>query len=106
MIARSKPPRRKRPGTRRGQATPEEVERVREAVYARAAGRCELRMTSDCIPGVMPKEGPVLGRAHLVHMKGKRMWGTSEAICKLGCWFCHLVTMHRGGKVVPPKERN
>jgi hypothetical protein len=104
-IQRTAPPGKRRKGTRRGQASPAEVVAVREAVYERAGGVCELRLSQDCIAGILPKEGPVIGRGHLVHLKGKRMWGTSAEVCAWGCWFCHLVTMHRGGKPVPAKSK-
>lgn len=101
-LKRSGSPCAKRKGTRRGQATPAEVREVREDVWERAVGRCELRLSSDYVSGILPWDGPVLGRGHLVHMKGRRMWGTSVDICKLGCWHCHLVMMHNP-KPCPPK---
>ena len=96
--------RRKRLGTRRGQATPSEVKAVREAVYARAGGRCELDVASDCIRGVLPFDGPTeLDHGHLVHLKAKRRHGTNAEICVWGCWKCHK-WLHAGGKPCPKKE--
>lgn len=103
MIRRS-PVRKKRPGTRRGQATPEEVKAIRLAVYERSGGHCELSLGQECIKGVLPWDGPTaLQHGHLVHMKAKRRYGTTLEHSKWGCWHCHLVQMHRGGKVVPAK---
>jgi len=106
MIRRSQI-RKKRPSTRRGQATPAEVEKVRLAVYERAGGRCELGIMPNCIKGILPFDGETpLDHGHLVHMKAKRRYGTSVEICKWGCWPCHLQGLHNSlGKPVPAKEK-
>lgn len=106
-LKRSGPPRKKRPGTRRGQATPKEVEAVRDAVYERAVGRCELNLHPECIKGVLPKDGVTpWDHAHAVHGKSKGAGGkwTMDNI-RLGCWHCHLEWLHAGGKPCPPKVR-
>ena len=105
-IKRGGPPRKKRPGTRRGQPTPEDVTAVREAVYARSGGRCELNRSAFCIKGVLPFEGDsTYSHGHLVHLRGKGAGGkTDEANCFWGCWHCHLVSLHNP-KSVPPKVR-
>lgn len=105
MIRRYAPPRKKRPGTRRGQATPEEVSAVRLAVYERASGRCELNLSPACIKGILPYEGPdSLSHGHMSHDRGKRMWGTHVEWCHWSCWHCHLVSTHNP-KACPPKPR-
>lgn len=100
--------RKKRPGTRRGQATPEETAEIRQQAYDRAGGRCELNLVPECIKGVLPFVGDVLYRAHLVHIGAKRRHGTSLANSKIGCYPCHIVGIHQQGgkgKIVPKKER-
>ena len=106
MIPRNKPlrryapPRKKRPGVRRGQPTNEEKSALRLAVYQRAGGKCELRLHKQCSgERVLPYEGEVLFRAHLVHLHSRGAGGkwTMEN-CKIGCAACHNGSMHTGGK--------
>ena len=101
---RRTPIRKVRPGTRRGQATPAEVRSIREQVYERAGGRCELKLVPECIPGVLPFDGPIMGRGHLCHIGAKRRHGTTVAGSKWGCWPCHLIGLHNP-KPCPPKVR-
>jgi hypothetical protein len=97
-IKRYTPVRKKRPGTRRGQPTPEEVKAVRLAVFERAKGKCELNLIPECIKGVLPFEGDSpWDHGHLVHIHAKRRFGTTVDGCKWGCWKCHLVGVHQKG---------
>jgi hypothetical protein len=75
------------------------IEEVRRAVYARAKGRCELNLSAECIPGVLPWDGETaMDHGHMVHIRNKRMWGTSVENCLWGCWKCHLIEMHSKGR--------
>jgi hypothetical protein len=107
MILRRVPPRKKRKGTRRGQATPAEVTAIRTAVYARSGGLCELQLSSDCIKGVLEWEGDTpWDHGHLVHLKAKRRYGTHLELSAWGCHHCHLISLHMqggNGKIVPAK---
>jgi hypothetical protein len=97
------PVKKKRAGTRRGQATPEEVKAIRDARYEMAGGRCELGLSDFCIKGVLPKDGlDPWSHGHLVHLKAKRRHGTTLEDSRWGCWHCHLVGLHNP-KSVPPK---
>jgi hypothetical protein len=97
-IKRYTPVRKKIPGTRRGQLTPEEMQAVRLAVYERAGGRCELHLMPDCIQGILPFEGETpWNHGHLVHIHAKRRFGTTVDGCRWGCWKCHLVGVHTKG---------
>lgn len=104
-LKRSGRPRSKRKGTRRGQATPDEVTAIREQRYAMAGGHCELNKGPNCIKGVLPEDGPTaLSHGHLVHLKAKRRYGTALEGCRWGCWNCHLIELHNP-KSVPAKVR-
>ena len=97
-IKRSGPPRKRRPGTRRGQPTKKEKGELRRQVYDRAAGLCELRLVENCSGGrILPWEGDIWNRAHLVHLKAKRRFGWNLENLKLGCYGCHIEGMHNQG---------
>ena len=100
LLKRSGPPRKRRPGTRRGQPTKEEKARIRLQVYERADGRCELRLHKDCSgERVLPWGGDVFERAHLVHLKSRGaggMWEASNLV--IGCFACHIGSMHIEGR--------
>lgn len=97
-LFRKIPIRKRRPGLRRGEPTPQEKEQLRQFVYDRAGGRCELHLLADCIQGILPWAGGVFERAHLAHMKSRGAGGKwTETNCKLSCWRCHLVGMHTKG---------
>jgi hypothetical protein len=94
----TKPIRKKRPGTRKGQPTPEEIKVVRLAVYERSRGRCELNLGPKCIKGVLPLDGETpWDHWHLVHIRSKSLGGWGLDNLKGGCWKCHLIGMHEKG---------
>lgn len=96
-LLRKTPLRKRRPGVRRGQPTPEEKRSIRLEVYRRAQGRCELHNLPDCIPGVLPWDGGVFQRGHLVHLRSRGAGGgwTLDNL-RWGCWRCHLIGIHQG----------
>jgi hypothetical protein len=111
-IQRSAPPRRKRSRTRRGQPTAEEKEAERDRVYERCGGTCELRdengkpLSPKHLSGILPSQGSVFERWHLVHVKAKRRFGWRESdgnTLKGGCYWCHAASHNAGGKPVPAK---
>lgn len=94
-LKRAGPPRKKRPGVRRGQPSPTEKAELRRQVYDRAAGLCELRLMENCSGDrVLPWEGDIFTRAHLVHLKAKRRFGWGLENLAIGCACCHLEGMH------------
>ena len=104
-IPRSKP-RKKRRGVRRGQPTPAEKTAIRDLVYEESGGRCEIRKHPQCLTGVLPSEGYITARWHLVHLQAKRVHGWDRSNLKGGCYFCHIEYLHNaGGKPCPPKVR-
>ena len=98
-LKRSGPPRKKRPGIRRGQPTPEEKTAKREFIYELSGGQCELKFPG-CRGGILPWDGDVRERWHLVYMKAKRRFGwPTEGPDRMrgGCYFCHIVCLHTKG---------
>jgi hypothetical protein len=104
---RRKPVRKKRPGTRRGEPTKAQKTAERERVYLRSGGMCELRgedgepLHQQHRSGVLPREGSVFERWHLVHLHCKRRFGWTEAHGNTllgGCYACHILGMHAQGK--------
>lgn len=92
--------RRKRPGTRRGQPTKAEKAEIRQFAYQRARGRCELRIACSGT-AILPYDGDVRERWHLVHLRNRRMWGWGpENICG-GCARCHSDEHHTRGIAIP-----
>jgi hypothetical protein len=90
--------RRVRSKPRRGQPAKSEKSALRLAVYNRAEGRCELRLTSKCLVGPLPFDGDVFERGHLVHLKSKGSGGAwSMENCRWGYHECHLGEMHQKG---------
>lgn len=105
-IPRYKSVRKKRSKPRRGQPTPAEKTVIRDQVYEETGGRCEIRKHPQCRAGVLPKDGSVIERWHLVHLKAKRVHGWGRANLAGGCYNCHILYMHNaGGKPCPPKVR-
>ena len=109
LIKRSGPPRKKRPGTRRGQPTKAEKAAERQRIYQRSGGFCELRgedgkpLHPQHISGVLPSEGPVSVRWHLVHLHAKRRFGWTEAAGNRllgGCYPCHILGAHSLGRKI------
>ena len=101
-LKRSAPPRKKRPGPpRRGQPTRAEKTAIRLQVYEETGGQCQLHLLPNCIRGVLPFEGGVRERWHLVHKRSKRLggWGR-ENLCG-GCPVCHLDGIHLKGLKIP-----
>ena len=97
-LKRSGPPRKKRPGVRRGQPTRKEKAEIRRQVYDRAGGRCELKLIEGCSGDrILPWDGDVWTRAHLVHLRAKRRFGWQIDNLKLGCFACHIEGMHQQG---------
>ena len=100
ILIRRSPIWRKRSKPRRGQPTKQEKEALRLAVYIRANGKCQLLLHKDCSQNrVLPFEGEVMYRAHLVHLKSRASGGkwTMEN-CLIGCNACHIGSMHTEGK--------
>lgn len=96
------PIRKARKAPRRGEPTKFEKERVRIMARKRAQGRCELDWHLHCCGGkVLPLEGGLRERGHLVHLRNKRMWGWgAENVC-WGCAHGHADLMHTKGAQVP-----
>jgi 5-methylcytosine-specific restriction endonuclease McrA len=83
---------------RRGQPTKKEKALLRQAVFIRAGGKCELKLSKKCIAGVLNYYGDVFERGHLVHLKSKGAGGSWElANLRWGCFECHLGEMHQKG---------
>ena len=107
---RTRPPsRRSKP--RRGEPTPKEKAAIRQAVYERAGGLCELRLHDGCSKDrILPWAGDIFERAHLVHLHGKRRFGwredpsTGQALL-LGCYCCHIIANHLHGVPIVVPDR-
>lgn len=100
-LFRKIPIRKRRPGLRRGEPTPQEKEQLRQFVYDRAGGRCELHLDARCIRGVLPWAGSVFERAHLVHLRARRRSGWHTDRLALGCFHCHIEIVHGRGAYIP-----
>ena len=92
------PIRKRRPGLRRGQPTPAEKAAIREMAYERAGGLCEL--VQGCGRGILPPEGDLFFKAHLVHLRGKRVHGWGSENVAIGC-FEHHMASHNGKLTLP-----
>lgn len=111
-IKRHTPVRKRRATPRRGEPTAEEKDTERRRVYARCAGRCELRgedgkpLHIDHVHGLLPSDGQTpWDHWHLVHLHSKRRFGWTEAQGNTllgGCPPCHLIGMHVLG--LKPKD--
>jgi hypothetical protein len=107
------PKRRAKP--RRGQPTKAQKAAERERVYLRCGGQCELRdengnpLRANHFAGILPRDGGVVERWHLVHLHAKRRFGWTEAQGNTllgGCYPCHIDGMHLMGlKPVVPERR-
>jgi hypothetical protein len=96
------PLRKRRPEARRGVPTPQDKESIRWQVYERSAGRCELSLPG-CSGRVLPFDGSIFDRWHLVHIHARRRFGWGlENLCG-GCFWCHTRSHNCGGKPVPKK---
>lgn len=106
MLKRS-PVRKVRTKPRRGQPTKEEKTAIRNQVYEESGGKCEIRKHPLCSGDrILPSVGDVFERWHLVHLKGKRVYGWGRDNLCGGCAYCHLISLHLeggNGKIVPPK---
>jgi len=90
---------------RRGQPNADEKEALRLAVYERARGRCELKLSSSCKDIPLAWDGPdPWSHGHLVHLKAKRRYGWGLDNLAWGCAHCHLVELHNP-KPCPPKPK-
>jgi len=108
-LKRYTPVRKKRPVLRKGQPTNAEKEAERNRVYERCGGQCELRdeegkpLHPKHIFVVLPSNGSIFERWHLVHLHGKRRFGWTEADGNTllgGCYWCHIVASHQQGKKI------
>lgn len=100
-IKRYIPVRKVRSKPRRGEPTREAKAEIRKAVYERAGGCCELKLGPECQKGVLPFDGDVFERAHLVHIRSRGAGGTWEMNnLKLGCPRCHLGYHHTEGRKI------
>lgn len=99
-LKRRTPLRKRRSKPRRGAPTAREKAEARRFAYDRARGLCELRLP-DCKGGVLPFDGDVLVRAHLVHLVSRGAGGSwHPRNLALGCHWCHIVQWH--GKGIRP----
>jgi len=92
---------------RRGEPTAKEKATIRLSVYERSEGRCQLNLGDGCNRGVLPFDGSVFERWHLVHVHAKRRFGwTEEQGNRLlgGCYWCHIVQVHGKGVKIPDES--
>lgn len=97
-LKRSAPPRKKRQKPRRGEPTKEEKGVLRHFIYELSGGRCELNRPG-CNTGLLPEDGELTERWHLVHRRAKRRFGwpiEGEFRMLGGCFSCHQF-VHRHG---------
>lgn len=106
MINRYTPIRKKRRKPRRGEPTPAEKEALRRQVFEESGGRCELNLLPTCLKGVLPWDGDLLERWHLVHIRARRRFGWSRDNLCGGCFKCHSASHNSGGKPCPPKANS
>ena len=91
------PPVRKKP--RKGKLSQKDTANVREAVYYRDHGRCQLRLHPDCLGVQLPLHGPVTVRFHAAHIKGEGAGGAFTLENLQGaCYLCHIEREHLWGK--------
>lgn len=107
----SKPIPKKRARPRRGKESQEQRTKVRDNVYTRCGGMCELRLRPDCLVGPIQKNGNTpWDHWHAAHIKSEGSGGKYTEDNLLGaCWKCHLLGLHRGevspsDKPVPAKN--
>lgn len=105
-LKRSSAIRKKRPGPpRRGELTQAEKDAIRLRVYEETGGRCQLNIMPNCMRGVLPFDGGVRERWHLVHIRAKRRFGWGRENLTGGCPVCHLDGLHtKGLKLTQPAE--
>jgi 5-methylcytosine-specific restriction endonuclease McrA len=101
VIARSKPPRRKRPGgPRRGRLQGKDIQAQRLRIFERDQGICQ-----DCGIRVLFNAPEEWGNSfHRAHIRGKRMFGDDDSNLKTSCGNCHRAH-HNSYKPCPPKPR-
>lgn len=98
MIRRSSI-RKKRLKPRRGELTKAEKEQARSTIYELSDGRCELNFPG-CDRSVLPRDGSIFERWHLVHVHARRRFGwptTGPERMRGGCYSCHILQMHNKG---------
>ena len=101
------PIRRKRRGTRRGQPTQVQKHTIKERIYERDGGRCQLNISPQCLRGVLPMDGELMFRAHLMHKRSRGAGGDwSDDNLAIGCSFCHEASHNSQGKPCPAKVRS
>jgi 5-methylcytosine-specific restriction endonuclease McrA len=95
------PVRKVRSKPRRGDPTPAEKNAIRDQVYEESGGKCQLNLGPKCQKGILPRDGRVFERAHLVHLRSRGAGGTwDRENLKLGCPQCHLGYHHTEGKPI------
>jgi len=82
----------------RSRAERKHVEQVRQAVYRRSGGLCELQLSPKCW-GKAPWESGHL--CHELHRSRGGEWSPEN--CRWGCPECHTGWQHNGGKPCPAK---
>lgn len=100
-LRRKKPLPRHRTKPRRGQPSSREKAKLRGYIYGLSEGRCELQLHSQCSgQRILPWNGPVTLRWHLVHIRAKRRFGwpiEGPHRMRGGCYPCHIIAMHQQG---------
>lgn len=99
-LRRLKPINPKRKTLRRGEPSAEEIDKMREKIYALSGGRCELHLVPTCKTGVLPFDGDLFERWHLVHVRARRRFGwptKGPNRMRGGCYECHIRGMHHIG---------
>ena len=90
-------PVRKKP--RKGKLSQKDTANVREAVYYRDHGRCQIHLHPDCLGVQLPLHGPVTVRFHAAHIKGEGAGGAFTLENLQGaCYLCHIEREHLWGK--------
>lgn len=98
-LKRYTPVRKRRAKPRRGQPTTQEKGAIRERVYAACGGLCQLRIDKKRCSGdrVLPLDGDLFERWHLVHRHAKRRFGFDQGdALRGGCYWCHEWVHHKG----------
>ena len=67
------------------------LENLRKERYELDKGRC-----TKC-DAPLPLDGPLTVRAHLAHVRNKRMWGDTLENTRIKCYHCHIELEHQKG---------